>query len=80
LGHVVTIGAILLTMATAYTTYQITVQDHDSRLRTLEKQAHGSSAQMSSVSDALYAIKQDLAVIKYRLEHDERRSGQGSQK
>jgi hypothetical protein len=72
LGHVLTIAAVLGTMATAYTTYQVTISDHDARIRSLEKTSQSQDARMSEQSQVLYSIKQDLAIIKYRLEADDR--------
>src|SRR5262245_8130312 len=74
LGHVLTIAAILITLGTAYTTYQVTISDHDNRIRSLEKQGLTLDARTGEVYSVMYTIKQDLAIIKYRLEQEERRS------
>lgn len=73
LGHVLTIAALLGTLGTMYTTYQVTVSDHDSRLRTLEKQILFLDTRANDSTNVLYSIKQDLAIIKYRMEQEEKR-------
>jgi len=68
LGHVATIVTLLLALATAYSTYQVTINDHDSRLRTLEKQGNHMDSRINEMYGLLYTIKQDMAIIKYRIE------------
>lgn len=68
LGHILTIGAILMGMALAYTTYALTVSDHDSRLRYLETVMKTQQVYNVDTNSALWTIKQDVAVIRDRLE------------
>ena len=70
LGHVLTIAAVLAALGTAYTTYQVTINDHDGRLRALERQDSAQMGRANEVTSALYSIKQDLAIIKYRLDRN----------
>lgn len=73
LGHVLTIAAILGSLAAAYTTYQVTISDHDSRIRSLEKQGLLLDSRTNEIYNVLYSIKQDLAIVKYRMEQEERK-------
>lgn len=72
LGHILTIGALLLAMGTAYTTYQVTMSDHDNRLRSLEKHGLSLDNRTNEIYNVLYSIRQDLAVVKYRIEQEDR--------
>lgn len=68
LGHILTIGTLVSMMAVAYATYKVSMNDHDSRLTFLENQMKSQDAYNVSTSSTLYSIKQDVAIIKDRLE------------
>lgn len=70
LGHLLTISAMLIALATAYTTYQVTINDHDSRLRSLERQTLMLDGRTSDIYKVLSDIRQDLAIIKYRMDNN----------
>lgn len=71
LGHVLTIAALLLSLGSAYTAYKITISDHDSRIRALEKSNMVLDSRTNEIYNVLYGIKQDVAIVKYRLEREE---------
>lgn len=64
LGHVLTAASMLTGIAVAYTTYMVTITDHERRIELLEKQLSVTIQQMNT----MWSIKQDVAVIKDRLE------------
>ena len=68
LGHVLTIFTLLGTMGIAYATYSVTVAGHDLRLRFLEAQVSTLTNLNVELKAALASIKQDVAVIRDRLE------------
>ena len=67
-GHLLVIGTVLTALATTYTTYQVTINDHDTRLRALEKQTVNLDGRTSEIYKLLYEMKQELAIINYKLE------------
>jgi len=80
LGHVLTIAALLGTLAIAYATYKVTISALESRLAYLETyRINNMEAQIklqqgynTEMSNAIYIIKQDVAVIRDRLERDKK--------
>lgn len=64
LGHLLTIATMIMGLTAAYSTYQVTVNDHESRIKFLERQLTITSDQMAIV----WSIQRDVAVIKDRLE------------
>lgn len=70
-GHILTVASVGLALATAYTAYQVTINDHDSRIRALEKTSLTLDARTNEIASVMYSIRQDLAIIKYRMERDD---------
>lgn len=68
IGHVLMIVTMLAAIVTAYATYKVTVTEFDHRLTYLENHAKMQDVLNSSVSNNLYSISRDLAVIKDRIE------------
>lgn len=68
LGHLLTIATLISMMVAAYATYKVTINSHDTRLGMLEAQMKSQEGYNLSTSTALYSIKQDVAIIKDRLE------------
>jgi hypothetical protein len=73
LGHVITVAIGLLALGTAYTTYQVTINDHDSRLRSLEKNGVANESKVYDMYNVLYSIKNDISIIKFRLDRDDKK-------
>lgn len=57
LGHVLTIITLIAAFTGAYTAYQVTITNHEDRITRLENQTNN-----------IWSIKQDVAVIKDRIE------------
>lgn len=70
LGHVLTIATLLIGLAVAYSTYQVTTNDHESRIRYLEVRSNNLDGRFSEIGNTINLMSRDLAIIKYRLETD----------
>ena len=68
LGHLLTIGTMLVTMGVAYSTYAVTVHSHDMRLRFLEAQVQSLVHVNAELTTNIYNLRQDVAVIRDRVE------------
>jgi len=68
LGHVFTIITLLGMGATAYTTYRVTVVEHDTRLSTLEKNFLLQMSRNNDITVTIYKMQSDIAVIRDRIE------------
>ena len=68
LGHLLTIGTLLITMGAAYSTYAVTVHSHDMRLRFLEAQVQSLVHVNNELTANMYTLRQDVAVIRDRVE------------
>lgn len=68
LGHVLTIVALMSSLVGAYVAYKVTISNHEDRISRLEtlmlQQLNTNQDQVNS----LWSIKQDVAVIKDRIE------------
>jgi hypothetical protein len=80
LGHVLTIVTLLGTLAIAYSTYKVTISSLDSRLAyletyrvtNLEANDKTRASQLVDMSNALYSIKSDVAIIRDRIEREKK--------
>ena len=70
LGHVMTIITLMAGMATAYTTYRVSMAEHETRIDRLEKISTSQISVGAEMTTNLFAMKQDLAIIKYRIERE----------
>lgn len=68
LGHVLTIMSIVGATIGGYVTYRLTIAEHDVRLRNLEQQMQHQMDVYGSLNTMMYNIRQDVAVIRDRLE------------
>lgn len=67
-GHILTILSIVSAAVSLFVTYRVTITEHEGRLRTLEIQVQTQTATNSQLSTMMYNIRQDVAVIRDRLE------------
>jgi hypothetical protein len=67
LGHLLTIIALLGSVAGAYYSLQGAVQLDEQRITTLEKQASSSISFQSAVLDKLTSIQVDIGVLKTKV-------------
>lgn len=68
LGNVLTVGAFLLAIVGNYVTYRVTISEHENRIAALELQLARQSTTNNELSTMMYNIRQDVAVIRDRLE------------
>lgn len=72
LGHVLMIITMITAIAVAYATYRVTVSEYDHRIKSLERNAQGQSTLTRDLSQSLYTISRDVAVIKDRIERGQK--------
>jgi hypothetical protein len=71
LGHVLTILSIVGSVFVAYSTLVREVDNHELRIKTIEKQIDTTSTFQSQVLSTLGTIREDIATLKER-SRDER--------
>jgi Tfp pilus assembly protein PilN len=68
LGNVLTLLSLLGILAGSYVTYRVTISEHETRIQALELSMQRQSSANSELSTMMYNIRQDVAVIRDRLE------------
>lgn len=68
LGHVLTIMSIVFATIGGYVTYRLTIAEHEARLQNLEQQMAHQVLSDSDLRVMMYNIRQDVAVIRDRVE------------
>ncbi len=66
LGHVLQVVAVVGGLLLAYVNIVRAVDDHEGRLKTVEKQIDGSDLFRRQVLDTLTTIREDIATLKER--------------
>ncbi len=66
LGHVLQVVAVVGGLLLAYVNIVRAVDDHEGRLKTVEKQIDGSDLFQRQVLDTLTTIREDIATLKER--------------
>jgi hypothetical protein len=70
LGHIMTILTLMVGMAGAYTTYKVSMTEHETRINRLEEITKSQISVGADITSNIYAMKQDLAIIKFRIERE----------
>jgi hypothetical protein len=73
LGHVLTIISIVGSVFVAYMTIVREVDNHELRIKTIEKQIDSTSTFQSQVLSTLGTIREDIATLKERSRDDRSR-------
>lgn len=67
-GHIITVLTLISAFVGAYAAYKVTITDHESRLIRLETMVLQQINSNEAQNNSLWSIKQDVAVIKDRIE------------
>jgi hypothetical protein len=72
LGHVVVLGTLIASVITTWSSYYTSITNSEIRITRLEKAIETHVANSQDLSENISSLKQDIAILRYRIERVDR--------
>jgi 5-bromo-4-chloroindolyl phosphate hydrolysis protein len=72
LGHIIILGTLFTSIVSTWVTYKVSITNNELRLARLEEFVKAQGASNQEIATDISSIKQDIAIIRYRVDRVDR--------